>query len=121
MLWRDGPTPHYGVGRTSPNAWALGSWVHTLTKRGNPKDSATTQTHILGLGLALPNIHSIYDLLQQDHYELGNSRIYKRSFEEDLVTMVCQRPWTRQMTDYIEHLGRLIEHTAAPNVTRLCV
>lgn len=70
----------------------------------------STQTYILGLGLAHPIIFPIYDLLecvkglvlQNNSWRIsmtrGNSGISERSVGKGLGVMVCQRPWTIRKT-----------------------
>lgn len=69
---------------------------------------ATTQTHILGLGLTHPDIYFIYDQLESragscQISRIGtNSRIFERSFADVLEMTVCHRTWTRPMTHFSE-------------------
>ena len=79
---------------------------------------ATTETHILNLGLAHSNIFPICDLLKcvkglvlqnndcRIHIAWGNSRIPRRSDNSECpLIIVCQRPWTTpMMTHCNEHL-----------------
>lgn len=55
QLWENWPHCHRRAG--SAPKWGLSQWPRLSS-------SATTETYILGLGLAHPNIYPIYDLLQ---------------------------------------------------------
>lgn len=73
--------------------------------------SVTTQAHILGLELAHPNIYTIYDLLESvkglvlqngSHRVFmtwGSNTIFKRSFHESPVMVVCHRAEVLKQTD----------------------
>ena len=80
--------------------------------------SFTFQTQIQGFELAYPNIYPVYELLEllkgldlqiqrcRISMTQGNNRISRKRPSEDLVLRCSrsQRPWTRTMTHYNEHL-----------------
>lgn len=105
----------------------LWSWWHRCRRTGcthpwggqsqcpGPTSLATTQTHIVDLGLVNHNIYPIYDLLEnvkllilQNNGLRDNNTMSKKSFGEGPVMLEWQSPWTRPITHCKGHfVGRV--------------
>lgn len=117
---------------SAPSPEAVSQWLRWT-------GSATTQTRILGLGLAHPTSCPISDLLecgkgpvlQKDNRRISATRVttgYLRGASMRVQWWSCtrnQRPWTTPMTHFNEHFAGGVDwtegvpswHTAAPEAT----